>query len=121
DDQLATVRALEEISTRNSRAGLRIDPCPFARALFFDDNLNSILDDFERHCESGVDQQIPGFLDLVSRPLKEVEATLFDRSRALLQELQSRPISYYIQTARCDLEAALIWIRHASRPWFPSE
>jgi hypothetical protein len=121
EDQSATLRALEEISTRNSRSGLPIDPCPFARALISDDNLDGILDDFERNCESEADQLNAGFLELVSHPLEEVEAALFERSRALLQALQSRPISAYIQAARCDLDAALIWMRHASRPWFPYE
>jgi hypothetical protein len=117
----ATIAALEEISTSNSRAGLRITSCPFSRALISDDDLETMLDDFEGSFERGVDLQYPSFLELVSRPVEEIEDALFDRSRALFQALPPRSVSDYIQAARCDLDAALIWMRHASRPWFPCE
>ncbi len=118
-DQSATITVLEEIATRNSRAGMAVDPCPFSRALISDDDLEIILDDFERNQELSPHQEYPGFLDVVSRPPEDIEAALIDHSRPLLQEMQSRPISYYIQTAGCDLNVALTWMRHASQPWFP--
>ncbi|HEX3681762.1 MAG TPA: hypothetical protein VHU83_04405 [Bryobacteraceae bacterium] len=121
DDLSATVKALQEISTINSRAGLRIDPCPFSRALISDDNLDAILDDFERNCESEANQQYPSFLELVSRSREELEGALLERSRALFQAFEPRPISDYIRAAQCDLKAALIWMKHVSRPWFPYE